>query len=227
MVNLINKAPDPNVDRIGGRYHGHRDPHGHSAWSHRRQYHLLGDCFSEAQVTATAAGTNLSIYLQNPTNIAPGTLIVIYGQNLCDSTGAADLTQTYLPFTLANCQVYVDGVRIPLLYVSPTQINAQMPWYVTDRTSVSLYVRTIHADGSISVTTPVPVTIPPQNPGIFRAAGNDPRPALSITGRASRSIRYLSTARFWRAISAPSRSEAPLTPTPYKAPTRGIQFRPR
>ncbi len=131
-----------------------------------------------ASITASASGANLSLYLQNPTSIAPGTLTEVNGQNLCDNTAAGDLTQPYLPFTLAGCQIYVDGVRVPLLYVSPTQINIQMPYYLTDRSSVSLYARHTHADGSVSVTSPIAVTIPPENPGIFAQYGTDPRPGL-------------------------------------------------
>jgi len=109
-------------------------------------------------------------------------LIEVNGQNLCDNTAAGDFTQPYLPFTLAGCQLVVDGNITPLLYVSPTQINAQMPFEFSDRTSVSLYARNIHADGSVSVTSPVAVTIVPQNPGIFAQYGTDPRPGLVYHG---------------------------------------------
>ncbi len=182
IVNLINKGKDPNVVASADDTTDTVILTAIQPGSVGGNITYAATVSTSATETATAADTNLSLYLENPTNVAPGTLIVIYGQNLCNSTGAADLTQTYLPFTLANCQVYADGVRIPLLYVSPTQINAQMPWYVSDRTSVSLYVRAINPDGSISVTTPVPVTIPPQNPGIFALAGNDPRPGIMYHG---------------------------------------------
>ncbi len=60
----------------------------------------------------------------------------------------------------------------------PAQINVQMPIEYTDRTSVSLYSRVTHADGSITVSAPIGVTIVPQNPGIFAGGGSDPRPGL-------------------------------------------------
>ena len=182
LVNLINKAPDPNVIASADNTTDTLILTAIQAGSVGTNITYSAIVSANAQVTATAAGTNLSLYLENPTSIAPGTAVVIYGQNLCDSTATGDLTQTFLPFTLANCQVYADGVRIPLLYVSPTQVNAQIPWYVGDRTSISLYVRTIHADGSITATTNVPVTIPPQNPGIFAQNGTDPRPGLIFHG---------------------------------------------
>lgn len=135
-----------------------------------------------ATILGNAAGTTLNIYLENPAQIAPGTLIQIIGTNLCDSTGSADFSQTYLPFTMNNCVLYVDGVKAALLYVSPTQVNAEMPIEFTDRTSVSLYMRTTHADGTVTATTPIATTIVPQNPGLFALGGNDPRPGIVYHG---------------------------------------------
>jgi len=137
---------------------------------------------SGATILGTASGVTLNIYLENPAQIAPGTLIQIIGTNLCDSTGSADYSQTYLPFTMNNCSLYVDGVKAALTYVSPTQINAELPIEFTDRTSVSLYLRTTHADGSVTATTPIATTVVPQNPGLFALGGNDPRPGIVYHG---------------------------------------------
>jgi uncharacterized protein (TIGR03437 family) len=133
---------------------------------------------ANATITLTTGGANLNIYLENPSQIAPGTLIQISGNNLCDNTASGDFSQSYLPFTLGGCTVFIDGMEAPLLYVSPTQINAQMPYETLDRTSTSLLIQTQHADTSVTATTPVAVTIVPQNPGLFALAGNDPRPGL-------------------------------------------------
>ena len=86
------------------------------------------------------------------------------------------MTQPIVPNTFLGCEVFIDGQRVPLLYVSPTQINAQMPWEYLDRTGVSLYSRVTHADGSITVSAPIGITIVPGNPGIFAQYGTDPRP---------------------------------------------------
>ncbi len=91
----------------------------------------------------------------------------------------------YLPFTLNGCEIFIDGQRAALLYVSPTQINAQMPVEYVDRTSVSLYSRVTHADGSITVSAPIGVTVVPQNPGIFAGGGQDPRPGFVYHGSSS------------------------------------------
>ncbi len=65
------------------------------------------------------------------------------------------------------------------------QINAQMPVEYIDRTSVSLYSRVTHADGSVTVSAPIGVTVVPQNPGIFAGGGSDPRPGLVYHGSSS------------------------------------------
>jgi uncharacterized protein (TIGR03437 family) len=137
---------------------------------------------TNAQIAPTASGATLNIYLQNPTSIAPGTLIEISGQNLCHTTAAGAFTGAYLPFTLGGCELYIDGQRAPLLYVSPTQINAQMHLEYIDRTSVSMYARDTMPDGTFNVTSPIAVTIVPQNPGIFADYGTDPRPGLVYHG---------------------------------------------
>jgi uncharacterized protein (TIGR03437 family) len=127
----------------------------------------------------------LNIYLQNPSQIAPGTVIQVTGQNLCDTTASADFTQPYVPFSFDGCTLYVDGVAAPLLFISPTQINAQMMYEAADRTSVSVYIRSQHANGSVTATTPVAATIVPQNPGIFAQAGADPRQGIIYHGSSS------------------------------------------
>jgi uncharacterized protein (TIGR03437 family) len=136
---------------------------------------------SSAKITATASGANLSGG-QDAAQIGLGSLISIYGKNLSDGTGVEPGTGQYLPHEIAGTRVYIDGSAVHLLFVSPTQINAQMPIGFTDASSVSLYVWTRHADGSVTVTTPVAVTLVPENPGIFAEGGKEPRPALMFHG---------------------------------------------
>jgi uncharacterized protein (TIGR03437 family) len=58
-------------------------------------------------------------------SVAAGSLISIFGANLARATAAA--SQIPLPISLADTSVTVNGIRAPLLYVSPGQINAQVP----------------------------------------------------------------------------------------------------
>ncbi len=59
------------------------------------------------------------------TSVSPGSLISVYGTNLAQAT--ANASQVPLPISLADTSVSINGVRAGLLYVSPTQINAQVP----------------------------------------------------------------------------------------------------
>lgn len=130
-------------------------------------------------ITATAAGANLAGGM-DAAKIAPGTIVSVVGDNLSDGIESAPPNARKLPDTLADTQVYFDGVRAPLLFVSPTQINAQIPFEFLDTTSIAAYVRTVRRDGTISVTTPVAVTIVQENPGIFTMGGQDPRPGVVL-----------------------------------------------
>ena len=121
--------------------------------------------------------------------LAPGTLATIFGTNLSDTMATAPAGAAQLPIDLAGVEVYFDGIRSPLILVSPTQINTQVPWEVSNSNSINAYVRTQHADGSVTVSTAVGVPITSQfvfgasggaNPGIFAQPGTDPRTALAF-----------------------------------------------
>lgn len=111
--------------------------------------------------------------------IAPGTLVNIIGTNLADATVSAPSNANALPLELGGVQVYFDGIRAPILMVSPTEINAQMPYEIGDANSVTSWVRTQHKDGTVSVTTAVGIPVTGQNPGIFALPGDDPRQAIA------------------------------------------------
>jgi uncharacterized protein (TIGR03437 family) len=119
----------------------------------------------------------VTINLANAAQIAPGTLVTIYGNSLTTQTASADLTQAFLPTSLAGTVVYIDGIAAPLLFVSPTQINAQMPFETSDRSSVSVYIVT-NSGGTATVTNAIASPIVPQNPGLFAGSGQDPRPGI-------------------------------------------------
>lgn len=55
-------------------------------------------------------------------DLAPGSLVTIFGQKF--STETASSAGFPLPTTLAGVRVILNGAAAPLLYVSPTQINA-------------------------------------------------------------------------------------------------------
>jgi uncharacterized protein (TIGR03437 family) len=140
--------------------------------------------------TALIAAETESQYLEgggDASQIAPGTLVTIFpapGAVLSFATAEADLTQNQLPTELADTELYFNGVRAPLLYVSPTQINAQLPWELADTTSINAFIRTIASNGSVTVSAPMAITIVPANPGIFTYL-NGALPAQAIVEHAS------------------------------------------
>lgn len=61
--------------------------------------------------------------------VAPGSYIEIFGSNLCDTVGTWDefFTNNTAPTSLAGVSVTIGGQRAFVSYVSPTQVNVQVP----------------------------------------------------------------------------------------------------
>lgn len=91
--------------------------------------------------------------------ISPGSLISLFGRNLAAITAGALLVP--LPMSMADTSVTINGVPAPLLYESPGQINAQVPWEV----SVGPATVVVRSRGTSSAA--VNVTIQRAAPGIF------------------------------------------------------------
>lgn len=150
-----------------------------------RQSGIAGDLIdisstlsTDAQIQVTTSGAALNGG-QNAAQIAPGTLVTILGDRLSDATASAPDSANPLPRELAGVQVYFDGIRAPLLFVSPTEIRAQVPFEVNDANSVNAFVRIRRSDGRVENTAAVAVPIVPNNPGILADEGTDPRPGLA------------------------------------------------
>jgi uncharacterized protein (TIGR03437 family) len=123
---------------------------------------------------STAGGTAAA-------TLSPGSLISVFGTGFTDQPATtAPPVAGPLPESLAGVELYIDGVRAPLSYVSATQINSQVPFEFQDANGSSAWVRTTHADGSVTVTNSIALPLAPQNPGVFNEGGTDPRPALAF-----------------------------------------------
>ena len=99
--------------------------------------------------------------------VAPGSLVSIFGTNLATVTMLAD--RTPLPLALGGASVTVDGIPAPLLFVSPGQINAQIPWGVTFLFGVPVAVTVTTAAGA---SEPAQVEITNSGLGIFTLDGS-------------------------------------------------------
>ncbi len=124
---------------------------------------------TNALITASAADSQLDGG-GNAASVAPGTIVSLNGANLSSQTVSADLSQPTLPTKLGGVTVFFNGIPAPLTYVSPTQINAQIPWEFTSTTSINAYVRS-ELNGGVTFTSPVAVTIVSANPGLYGQPG--------------------------------------------------------
>ena len=100
---------------------------------------------------------------------ARGELVQIFGINLADAQLAATSAPLTTKLSGSETQVWFGGIAAPLLFVSPTQINAQVPFELPNASTVDLRVQT-----NTGISPPVRVTILTQDPGIFsvfRAGG--------------------------------------------------------
>jgi len=95
--------------------------------------------------------------------LSPGELFSIYGVNLAADAQLPLLLP--LPATMAAASVQIDGIAAPLVYVSPLQINAQVPW---EATPGSATLTVTHAGVAASQT----VAIAPAGPAIFTLYGS-------------------------------------------------------
>lgn len=65
---------------------------------------------------------------QLPAPLAPNTVFTVYGSGLGpDSLTSFDGTTPYLPTTLGNTRVYINGNAVPLIYASARQLSAVAP----------------------------------------------------------------------------------------------------
>jgi uncharacterized protein (TIGR03437 family) len=111
------------------------------------------------QFTAGAV-VNAASFLPGP--VAPGSLISIFGTVLADSTVTAP--GPGLPTSLGGVSITIGGISAPLQFVSPGQINAQVPFDA----GVGPQTLALTFNGN---TSSVQVTIAPASPGIFQVNG--------------------------------------------------------
>ena len=92
-------------------------------------------------------------------DLAPGSLAVVYGDNLADGTHLPAGSGNF-PTNVAGTTVNVGGVDAALTYVSATQIYFQIPWETTPSTSVNIKVTRNEVDSNIEPVTIAASTAP-------------------------------------------------------------------
>ena len=69
--------------------------------------------------------------------MAPGSLVTVFGTNLSPTNLAT--REIPLPTAIGQSCLTVNGTAIPMLFVSPGQINAQLPLHLSGRVPMTLY----------------------------------------------------------------------------------------
>ncbi len=143
-------------------------------------------------IAFSASSSNTASVIVNPSGngyltagtaatASPGMLVEINGTNLSDvspSNPAVAAMTGLIPTSLGGAQVFLDGVASPVYSAASNQVVSQIPYNFNNRNSTSVYVRTTHSDGSVTVSNATPVYIAQANPGIFDAPSTpgQPRP---------------------------------------------------
>jgi uncharacterized protein (TIGR03437 family) len=96
--------------------------------------------------------------------VAPGALSTLFGSNLAATPASAGTLP--LPTVLGGVTVWLNGVAVPLTFVSPLQINFQVPWELAGQTQASLAVT---ANGVTGTVRTIPLAA--FGPGLFAAGG--------------------------------------------------------
>ena len=94
-----------------------------------------------------------------PGPVAPGSIVSVFGSNLAPRVANAPAVP--LPTALGGTSVRVNGVPSPIYYVSPTQVNAQIPY------EVSPGAATVIVSVGANLLPPIALTIQTSAPGLF------------------------------------------------------------
>lgn len=146
-----------------------------------------------------AAVSNSVMSIQGITNgasfnqaFSAGEIISIFGTQLATATATGAVVP--LPTSLGGATVSIAGTAAPLYYVSPTQINAQIPYATTPGIAAPVTVTV----GSQSATGLIPIST--YSPGIF----------LDSTGAPA----GFQTAKRGQTIAIYITGQGPVSPTP-------------
>jgi uncharacterized protein (TIGR03437 family) len=133
-------------------------PNGQQISSIQTDSDTVNASFTQYQITqASAAVVNAGSYT---TNVAPGSLITIFGSGFASSTQTAQAGVVW-PMQLGTTTVLVNGTPIPLFYVNPNQIDAQLPVNLTPGTAQL----TVQSGGASSAAASF--TVSAGGPGVF------------------------------------------------------------
>jgi len=159
-----------------------------------------------AYLNPTESVTNVFSYVVNYT--PAGSAFSLFGTGLATKTAQAATVP--FPTTLLTTKVTVNGEAVPLYYVSPGQIDAQMPWDIPGGTLASVVVQNGTATSNAAAVW-VPAT---GTPGIDvyntdRAVVTDPN--YNVVGSAATPVSVGDPLVAWFTGGGPVQAAGPLT----------------
>jgi uncharacterized protein (TIGR03437 family) len=101
-----------------------------------------------------------------PESLSAGSIFSVFGVGLSQQTASAQ--KLPLPLSLGSTAVLVNGNPAPLFYVSPGQINAQIPLDAPTGTPVSVIVTSAEKNSNTAT-----VDLGPAAPGVFTYGNNE------------------------------------------------------
>ena len=111
--------------------------------------------------------------------IATGSLASIFGQNL--AIRASSSPSLPLPAQLGGVTVTANGQPVPLLYVSPTQLNIQIPYGVSGQTTLQITTPNGSATATFLVDPVAPSIIAMTAQNALCSAANPAQPSGYVT----------------------------------------------
>lgn len=113
---------------------------------------ILGgvNAFAQLPVVRSNGVVNAASFV-TPCEIVSGGIVTIFGENLAVSTVQFD--RLPLPLELAGASVLIDGTPAPVFYVSPGQINAQVPHHIRSEGGTD---QLVGISGTVSVVVRTP-----------------------------------------------------------------------
>jgi uncharacterized protein (TIGR03437 family) len=137
--------------------------------------------------------------------MAPGSVISIYGNSLAPALQVA--TTNPLPQTLGNVTVTIGNYLLPLLFVSPAQINAQLPSELVAGT----YTLLVQQTGQADVTGQL--TVSRDAPGMFTQANAQQAPLVLALHQDGTMVTFAAPAIHGETISIYGTGFGPYTTT--------------
>ncbi len=161
---------------------------------------IMGAGLAEAQAPVVNAGGVVNNGSFSSQGVAPGSIVAIFGTSLAGGLAFTDTVP--LSSNLGTVtSVTFNGVQAGLYFVSPTQMDAQLPWEALAAGASSGTVNIVVTTSGGS-STPQTVNVLPALPGIFTVSANGLGQAIA-------------TDSFDNLIVAPTGSIAGLTTHPF------------